>query len=390
MTDSGGIAEFRAEAAAWLDRHAPDFAPAPGRDPRQQARAWQGAKHAAGFTGLLWPAEQGGQFSPARHAIFAEEERRHALPPPAFFISEDVLVPMLSQLGEHGHLDRHAGRAARGDDIWCELFSEPGAGSDLAAIRTRAEREGDDWVVNGQKLWCSFAHWADRAMLVVRTDAEAQRHKGLTMFLIDMQAPGIDVRPLRTLSGEAEFNEVFFTDLRISDGDRIGDIGAGWTVLMAVLAIERAAAPSLPFFRQDLIGPLLDLARRTVDAEGRPAIGRDAVRRELAEHYTAISAIGHLNAATMIQVARGQAPGPEALIPKLILAREAQRIAAIGMDWAGPAGAVEDDDAVLRRLHHTFLSAAGFRIAGGTDEILRNMIAEQILGLPREPRVERG
>jgi alkylation response protein AidB-like acyl-CoA dehydrogenase len=283
-------------------------------------------------------------------------------------------------------VERYARPALRGDHIWCQLFSEPSAGSDLASLRTRAERDGDDWVVNGQKIWTSNAHFSDFGMLVVRTDPDVPKHAGLSFFFIDMKTPGIEIRPLKQISGAANFNEVFFTDVRVPDSQRLGAVGQGWKVAMTMLANERYAigeseGPDFEDIFALVQGSMLN---------GRAAIRHEAVRDKLVEWYIKRQGLKYVRFRTLTALSRGNAPGPESSIGKLISAPKLQDIASFGMDLQGMAGVVMDDDAPMNAwFQNALLYAPGKRIAGGTDEIMRNIVAERVLGMPGDMRVDK-
>jgi alkylation response protein AidB-like acyl-CoA dehydrogenase len=286
-----------------------------------------------------------------------------------------------------------------GEEIWCQLFSEPGAGSDLAGLATRALRDGDEWVVNGQKVWNTLAHLADRGMLVARTDPELPKHKGLTYFMVDMHAAGVEVRPLRQITGEAEFNEVYFTDTRIADADRIGDIGDGWRVSMTTLMNERttigaASGGGGGSKRVSGIQEALDLWRQ------RPAPERDAVSRDrIARLWIESEVLRYTNQRAAAKARAGN-PGPEGSIAKLALANMNKATYELCVDLLGADGIVGYDyafkrpdeaglEAPLGSARKMFLRARANSIEGGTSEIMRNILGERILGLPGEPRVDR-
>jgi alkylation response protein AidB-like acyl-CoA dehydrogenase len=282
-----------------------------------------------------------------------------------------------------------------GEEIWCQLFSEPGAGSDLAGLATRAVRDGDEWIVNGQKVWNTLAHVADRGMLVSRTDPELPKHKGLTYFMVDMHAPGVEVRPLRQITGEAEFNEVYLTDVRIADADRIGDIGDGWRVSMTTLMNERTTiggATTGGPRRATPIDEALDIWKKRGDHD-------PALRDRLTQLYVDFEVL-RLNNLRAAQKRLAGNPGPEGSIAKLQLATVNKEIYEFCIDLLGPQGLVDFDytfrrpdeaglDAPLGSSRKMFLRTRANSIEGGTSEIMRNILGERILGLPGEPRVDR-
>jgi alkylation response protein AidB-like acyl-CoA dehydrogenase len=284
-------------------------------------------------------------------------------------------------------LKRYVGPALRGEEIWCQLFSEPSAGSDLAGLRTRAVRDGDDWVINGQKIWTSGAHYCDYGILITRTDPSAPKHAGLTMFFLDMKTPGVEVRRIKQISGTSNFNEVFFTNVRLPDSQRLGAVGGGWKVSLTTLMNERLAVGQAP-------GPdsadILQLVRGlTID--GEPALANAAVRDRLADWYVKTEGLKYTRFRSITALSRGQTPGPEASITKTVSATKLQEIASFGMDLLGQAGAIMEPDSIPAQgwFQEALLYAPGMRIAGGTDEILRNIIAERVLGLPADVRVDK-
>jgi len=278
-----------------------------------------------------------------------------------------------------------------GEEIWCQLFSEPGAGSDLASLATRAVRDGDEWVVNGQKVWNTLAHMADRGMLVARTDPEVPKHRGLTYFALDMHAPGVEVRPLRQITGEAEFNEVYLTDVRVPDADRIGDVGDGWRVSMTTLMNERVTIGGAVAARES--GPIGELMRvwRALPEERRDAVARDAVTRLWVE--AEVLRLTNIRAG---QNRKAGIAGPEGSVSKLAFAEVNKRIYSEAINLMGPEGALIDNYDFVRPesanltggldIRKMFLRARANSIEGGTSEILRNILGERILGLPGEPR----
>ncbi len=284
--------------------------------------------------------------------------------------------------------DRFLPKMLRGEEVWCQLFSEPAAGSDLAGIRTRAEKDGDEWVVNGQKVWTSYAQHADWAVLVARHDTTLPKHQGLTYFLLDMTTPGVEVVPIKQISGASHFNEVFLSDVRVPDSLRLGEVGAGWSVAMTTLMNERFSTGR--DLRPD-VEELLGLVQE-VEIDGRPAIENSAVRERVADLYVCFQGIRNIQLRTLTALSKGQAPGPEASILKLVNANRFQQIGALGMDLQEMAGIIIDPDVVGDNVmfQNAYLQSPGLRIAGGTDEIMRNIVAERVLGLPQDIRVDKG
>ena len=395
--DTPQEAAFRAEVRAFLAANAEPKEPGHAEGYRTsqaaagalaRAKAWQAKKAAAGYVGITWPREWGGRGGSAiEQVIYNQEEARYAVPRGFFEIGLGMCIPTLCTWGTPEMRQRYTPPALRGEEIWCQLFSEPAGGSDLAGLRTRSERRGDDWIINGQKIWTSGAHYADWGILVTRSDPNLPKHKGLTFFILSMKSPGIEVRPIKQMSGHAHFNEVFFTDVRIPDSQRLGPVGKGWEVALTTLMNERLSVGQTP-------GPdfpeLLELARH-LDLEDGPAIKNPAVREKLAEWYVKTQGLKYTRFRTMTRLSRGETPGPEASIGKLVSASKMQEIASFGMDLLGMAGIMTDEQEVPAKalFQQALLYSPGLRIAGGSDEILRNIIAERVLGLPQDVRVDK-
>jgi alkylation response protein AidB-like acyl-CoA dehydrogenase len=396
FSDSPEEAAFRAEARAFLQANAERRKPgavegyrrgqdAPGA--LQRARAFQAKKAAAGFAGIAWPKEWGGRGgTQMQQIIYSQEEAKFDVLTGIFGIGLQIAIPTVCTCGSAEQRDRFAGPALRGEEIWCQLFSEPAGGSDLAALRTRAERDGDSWIINGQKIWTSGAHYSQFGILVARSDPNVPKHAGLTFFILDMASPGVEIRPIRQMSGSSHFNEVFFTDVRIPDTMRVGVVGHGWRVAMTTLMNERHGMREAP-------GPdfdeLFELAR-SIELEDGPALDNAAVQEKLAEWYVRTQGLRFTKFRTMTSLSRGQTPGPESSIIKLVAAGKTQEIAAYGLDLIGMAGPAMGAEMPLQGLfEEALLYSPALRIAGGTDEILRNIIAERVLGLPPDVRVDK-
>jgi alkylation response protein AidB-like acyl-CoA dehydrogenase len=400
FNDTPDEAAFRGEVRRFLDAEAPSKrsgGPVPSRrllgDPDwreavKRAQQWQAKKADAGFAAITWPKQWGGrEGSPIQQIIYNQEEAHYIVPKGVFEIGLGMCIPTLMVYGTPAQLERYVRPALRGEEIWCQLFSEPSAGSDLAGLRTRAERDGEEWIINGQKIWTSGAHFADLGILITRTNPDVPKHRGLTMFFIDMHSPGIEVRRIRQISGTSNFNEVFFTDTRVPDHQRLGEVGAGWKVALTTLMNERLAVGDAP-------GPDFDdifALARTLLIDGTPAIRDSAVRDKLADWYVKTQGLAYTKFRTMTALSRGQVPGPEASITKLVSATKLQEIATYAIDLIGQSGAVMDPqlapmDALFQE---ALLYAPALRIAGGSDEILRNIIAERVLGLPGDVRVDK-
>lgn len=396
--DTPEEAAFRAEARAWLEKNARALRPGARRaatqsradaDTVRRAKEWQARKAAAGWACLTWPREYGGRSLPPIYSvIWNQEESRFDTPPNLFAIGQGMLGPTIMAHGTEEQKKRYLPPMLRGEEIWCQLFSEPGAGSDLAALRTSAVRDGDHWVLNGQKTWTSGAHYSKWGMILTRTDPDAPKHEGITYFIVDMESPGIEIRPIRQMNGEANFNEVFFTDVRVPDSNRVGEVNGGWKAALTTLMNERAALGS--GFAGPTFEDLLELCRTTL-VDGRPAWEDASVRVRLADFYVRWKGLQYTNYRLLTALSRGTTPGPEASIGKLVAARLRQEMASFAADLQEAGGVLLGAESPAEGIwQQSFLGAPGLRLAGGTDEILRNIIAERVLGLPAEIRVDKG
>ena len=393
FNDSPEEAEFRATARAWLSANAP--APTPSRgaplrhaDLMTQAKAWQAKKAAAGYAQITWPKEWGGGGgTPMQSVIFCQEEAKFGVSYGFFQIGLGMCVPTVMAFADEETKKRFVGPAVRGEEIWCQLFSEPAGGSDVAGLRTRAVKDGDEWVINGQKVWTSGAHYCDYGIVLVRTNPDVPKHKGLTMFWLDMKAPGVEVRPIHQMSGASDFNEVYFTDVRVKDSQRLGPVDDGWRVALVTLMNERLAVggSSGPNYAE-----ILQLAR-TLQTEAGPALADNAFREKLADWYVQAEGLKYTRFRTMTALSRGQTPGPESSIGKIISANQLQDLSNSAVELEDQYGIIVDPAAAPMEaaFQASLMWAPGLRIAGGTDEILKNIIAERVLGLPGDIRVDK-
>ncbi|MFC4469461.1 acyl-CoA dehydrogenase family protein [Streptomyces xiangluensis] len=352
----------------------------------ERCRVYQRARFDAGYQALTLPGDKGGAGLTAAHvAAFAQEEAAFEVPPSTELISVTVrLVAMsVSLFGTAEQRDEYARAFLRTDLLACQLFSEPGAGSDLAALRTRARREGEDWVIDGQKVWTSGAQFADFGLLLARTDPDVVKQAGITAFLVPMDASGVEVRPIRQMSGGASFNEVFLSGVRVPDRLRIGRPGQGWEVASTTLAFERTASGSGNRRKGGTFPDVLALAR-SLERTGDPL-----VRQQLADLYVRTA----LRAATVDRVARasaaGDRPGPEASLTKLMASDLLSRTGQVAAELMGARISADTGEPGTFAWTQHLLGAPGYRLAGGTDQIQRNLIGERVLKLPPEPRVDR-
>ena len=395
FNDTPAEAEFRKEARAFLEVNARRIMPGQttsrtrDRDAEviKDAKAWQAKKAKAGFVAITWPKAVGGRGgTPIQQIIYAQEEAQFVTPPGVFDIGLGMCIPTLIKHGKPEHAARYVKPALMGEEIWCQLFSEPVAGSDVAGIRTKAVRDGDGWVVNGQKVWTTGAHFSDFGLLLVRTNPDVPKHQGLTMFFLDMKSPGVEARPIKQVSGGSEFNEVFFTDVRIPDSQRLGKEGEGWTVALTTLMNERLAVG----IATGILGvdELVTLARDS-EIDGQPAIRNGAVRDKIANFFVESEGLKYTKYRMWTALSRGETPGPQSSINKVVSARLMQDLGSLSMELMGEAGLVADQGPGNGAYQRQWLGSAGFRIAGGTDEVLRNIIAERVLGLPGDIRVDK-
>ena len=392
--DTPEEAAYRKTVKDWLAANAAEYREpyAGSEDLVARAKAWQAKKYAAGYVGITWPKALGGQGGTAmQQIIFGQEESKYWVPSGIYAIGLGMCIPTVFTHGSPEMIQRYVPVAMKGEEIWCQLFSEPVAGSDLAGIRTKAERDGDGWIVNGQKVWTSGAHRSDYGIIVTRTDPTAPKHKGLTMFIIDMKAPGVEVRPIKQMAGASEFNEVFFTDVRIEDSHRLGDVGDGWRVSLTTLMNERLAVGGKPVNSPDAQS-MIALAR-AIDTEEGNALEQTHVRQKIADVYIQDRGISLTRMRTMSAISSGRTPGPESSISKVVVAKLMQDMGSFAGDMAESAGLLAGADSSalphLEALRQGYFWSAGLRIAGGTDEILRNIIAERVLGLPGDIRPDK-
>ena len=353
------------------------------------SKAWQKKKAQSDWACLHWPEDCGGRgASPIERVIWQQEEGAYGKLASIFLIGQGMIGPTLMAYAQEPHKRRYLPPLASGEEIWCQLFSEPVAGSDLAGLRTRAELVGDEWVINGQKIWTSGAHYSDYGMILTRTDPSVVKHDGLTMFFFDMKSPGVEVRPIKQVNGQSGFNEVFFTDLRVPDHQRLGAVGQGWRVSLTTLMNERMSiGAGMPTGFPDL----LDFCCEFDTGDGL-AIDDPAVRSRLATWAVRTSGLKYTAYRSISALSKGQIPGPENSIGKLVAGQTLQEIAMFALDLQGASGVLVDaaQPSAAARFQAMLLRSPATRIEGGTDEILRNIISERVLGLPADMRADRG
>ncbi|MBI4516804.1 MAG: acyl-CoA dehydrogenase [Deltaproteobacteria bacterium] len=378
---------FRAELRQWLERNPPGTEPEPLAEWVAYGKAWQRQLYDAGWCGIAWPEQYGGRGATLiEQVIFQEEMARARAPMLVNLAGLTMGGPVLIAHGSEAQKHRHLKNILSAEEIWCQGFSEPNAGSDLAALKTRAVLDGDSFVVNGQKVWTSFARYADWCMLLVRTDPAAPKHKGITFLLVDMHSPGISVRPLRQINGAEDFNEVFFEDVRVPRANVIGEINRGWEIAITTLMHERA---TLTFSRQlqssVALADTVDFARQW-QRNGRPASRDPLVRQQLAQAVIDGACIKYTAYRSLTKTLRGGIPGPEGSIEKLFWSEMYQRQLETALAIAGPYAQLLKGSARTPadgQFPYLYLYARGRTIAAGSSEVQRNIIAERVLGLPR-------
>jgi alkylation response protein AidB-like acyl-CoA dehydrogenase len=380
--DTPEEAGFRDEVRAWIDANLPDelhgHRGGEARFDGPEVRAWSRALHKGGWAGIAWPEEYGGRgLSPRFQAIYLEEEARAEAPPHIGVIGLGMAGPTIISRGTEEQKARYLKPLLAADEIWCQGFSEPGAGSDLAGVRTSARLDGDRFVVDGQKVWSSYAHIADFCILVARSDPASERHDGLTYLIVDMHAPGVEVRPLRQITGEAEFNEIFLSGVEVPVENVIGEIGGGWDVAMTTLLHERGTLAFALVARLEVqMRKLVALAAE----RGATPVQREAIAREWI-HLQALRVTAYRSLSAL---ERTGVPGPEGSILKLQWSEANQRVTKLALELLGPDAQLLPPNAPYGG-YWTIqqLRSRGNTIEAGTSEILRNIVAERVLGLPR-------
>ena len=396
FNDTPKEAEFRAKCRAWLEANAELKTKKTNsaknmnignKSLLEAAAEWQKKKYDAGWAMIHWPKEFGGiGATPIERIIWAQEESKFNVPKGVYEIGLGMAGPVMMEYATDEQKERYLPPMAEGKEIWCQLFSEPSAGSDVAGLRSKAVQDGENWIVNGQKVWTSGAHFSDYGILVVRHDPGLEKHKGLTFFFVDMKSPGIEVKPIKQLTGGSSFNEVYFNDVVIPDSQRLGEIGDGWKVAITTLMNERLAVGDADGVDAN---EAFELAKKH-NKDGEQLIDNNAVRESIADWYCEASGLKNTKLRTMSALSRGDTPGPEASITKIVSANKLQAIGNFGMDSSDMSGMLMDEESDFIKFQMAWMGAAGLRIAGGTDEILKNIIAERVLGLPQEARADKG
>lgn len=394
FTDSPQEAAFRDELRTWLAAALPQGWGKTVFEPDDEAaRAhfrldWERKLHAGGWSGLNWPKQYGGRGATLiEEAIFAEETARARAPAGLNIIGRNLAGTTLMQYGTDAQKNRYLPKILSAEEVWCQGFSEPNAGSDLASIRTRAELKGDRFIVNGQKVWTSFAQYSHWCIALVRTDQAAPKHKGISFLLIDMKSPGITIRPLKQISGESEFNETFFDDVEVPAGNLVGDMNGGWAIAMTTLAYERGAEDALGRqirFRQDLEKLLRTLSGLLRD--GRPVIEDPVIRQKLGRSVVELDVLRLNCLRSFSRHLKGEQRGPDASMIKLYWSHAAQKLYETALEALGPLAPLTAGDPLAPAdgmFALGYLQSRAFTIYSGASEIQRNIIGERLLGLPK-------
>lgn len=392
------IETYRAKARAWLESVAPKYARAARsklnlsvEEDLALGRQFMAEKFDAGYAGINWPTDIGGQGLSNMHKIaYDSEEMQFGMPNVYFGISLGMPIPILIHYGQdRDWVKERVIKALRGEEIWCQMFSEPSGGSDLAALRTKAEPDGNGWRMTGQKIWTSWAQYCDYGVIVVRTDPTVEKHKGLTYFWVDMRAKGVEVRPIKLAGGDSHVNEVFLDDVRLEDSQRMGAVGGGFGVALHTLMIERYIATDSAGF-----GPHLDLfvdQARDLSINGKPAIKDGRIRSAIARNHAMRAGLDSITKRAFAMMQAGMQPGPEGSLQKLVAVRSRQKLSELALDLQGNQAFDFDPHAYVKEDWGTsWLNAPTGRIAGGSDEVLLNTIAEKVLGLPQDHRPDKG
>ena len=384
---------FRERVRSWLEANVPaewtslGSTEVPRADAYELIRRWQRRLFEGGFIGLTWPRQYGGQgLTFVEEMILHEELALQKAPPILNILGVGMAGPTIIAYGTEEQKQRYPAKILSCEEIWCQGYSEPNAGSDLAALQTRAVKDGDHWVVNGQKVWTSLAHVADWMMLLARTDPDAPRHKGLTYFLLDMHAQGVTVKPLKQLTGDAEFNEVFFDNVRVPERQVLGEVGNGWAVGLTTLMYERLALGfGLQVRLRIALESLVEMGRR-VEKTGRAVTRDPLLRQKLAQLWIDTEALKYTGARAITKLLRGELPGPEASAGKMGWVETHQRLQELAMEIEGPYSQLMrgSDRAIDGGVwQYGFLRSRANSIEGGTTEIQKNIIGERVLGLPK-------
>ena len=385
-----GLDTFRGQVADWLAdnrQHAPrDYGAICPPDLVDEGVAWQRRIYEAGFAGLHWPADHGGRgLSPAHHGVWVEECAKAGVPPVLNMVGLVLAGGAVMAFGDDAQKERHLRATLSAEHVWCQLFSEPGAGSDLGSLSTRAERDGDRFVVNGQKIWTTGAHYSRFGILIARTDPAAPKHRGITYFICPMDLPGIEVRNIRNIAGADSFNEVFFTDVRIPHANVVGEVNDGWRLAKVTLGNERVSLSS-----SGVLWGAGPTAADIVDEARRAGVSDAVMRQRIAAIWSEHVILDIIRLRTLTARLRGEQPGPEASIRKIMADEHGQRAMEIARDLIGAdamlVGTREGEKTLRSRSWYSgYMFSRALTIGGGTGEVQRNILGERVLGLPAEP-----
>jgi alkylation response protein AidB-like acyl-CoA dehydrogenase len=394
LTYSAQDLAFREATRQWLEANVP------GEEPTtlEARRAWHRRLYDAGYVGMGWPVAYGGRgATPLQQAIVADEMARVNAPPPINPLGIAIVGPTIIVHGTPAQKERYLRKILTAEELWCQLYSEPNAGSDLASLRTRAEDRGDHFLVNGQKIWTSGGLIADRGLLLARTDTASPKHKGISCFLISMRQPGVDVRPLRQITGSAHFSEVFMTDARVDKADLVGRPGQGWEIAQTTLSYERGGSSLARVTRYAAAFHQLIRAVRTLRRGGRPLLEDPAVRAKLGRIYVELEVQRYAALRVLSALEKGESPGAAASITKLSYSEFEKRYHELvqeilgpwGQDMSGAAGEVDTSSGEPGTWATAYLWSRAGTIYSGSSEIQKNIIGERMLGLPKEIRADR-
>lgn len=389
---------FRAQVRNWLVKNLPEKRP----ETHEESRAWHRKLYEAGYVGMGWPRAYGGRDArPMEQAILGEELARVDAPATVNGLGIGLVGPTLIHHGTDAQRERFLKNILTADEIWCQLYSEPNSGSDLASLQTRAILDDDEFIINGQKIWTSSAHLADWGLMLVRTDPGAPKHLGISCFLVDMHSPGVEVRPLKQISGGAEFNEVFFTQVRIPQENLVGELNTGWQIAQTTLSYERGGNTLGRVTRHTAHFQRLLEVVSVLRRDGKSAIDDPLVRQKLGQIYTEIEVLRYSSLRLLSRLEKGNRPGPESSATKLAYSELDKRHQELILDILGPYGQLfegESDELALQpgtpfgepgTWAYAFARSRAATIAAGTSEIQKNIIGERVLGLPKEVRTDR-
>lgn len=383
---------FRVELRTWLEENLPEGWREGNRElPKETSaysrflRDWQNKLYQGGWAAIAWPKKYGGREATLMEEIIYQQEMvRVKAPPLVNYVGIHMVAPTLMQIGTEEQKERYIQKILTGEEVWSQGYSEPNAGSDLSAVQTSAVKSGDRWMINGQKVWTSFGHLADRCFLIVRTSHHEKKHKGITVFCLDMDQPGVETKPIVQMDGEQEFNEVYLTDAIAYDADIVGEVDEGWRVMIALLMHERTGIGSQLFTLEQQFEELVEMAK-VVEVNGKPLLKDPFVRQKMVNFYTRFrgSLLNYYRHLT--KTIKDGHPGPEGSMDKLMVSELTKELFGFAVSIQGHQGVLWKEDALAdSSWQENFLQSFGMTIGGGTSEVLRNTIAERILGLPKD------